>query len=344
MTNDFWQGRRVFITGHTGFRGSWLSLTLQRAGAQVFGFALPPATSPNFFDVGNVGQGMTSTFSDVRDAQSLKSALDFSQAEIVFHLAGGGGLKDSWNNVPEIFSTQVMGTINLLESLRETATTRAVVILTSDKVYRNPKDNRPFKEEDPLGGNAPIAAAKACEELIVESYLQGIFSPQKYNKHKIAICTVRLGAVIGGGDFSSDSLIYQLAQACRSGIDLPLRNPDSVRTWMHIEDATEGLMVLGQALILDGPKNNGSWNLAGTNQDYARVEMVKSLFQAAYTGDVVTSSRDEEKTQSLHGVLNIEKIQKTLGWQRKISFIEGVKDCAKWYRNFFTSGQSSSNS
>lgn len=325
---EFWRNKRVFITGHTGFRGSWLALTLQQAGAQVFGFAQPPSTSPHFFDVGNVGQGMTSTFSDIRDVQSLKSALEFAQAEVVFHLAGGGGLKESWSRTSDTYSTQVMGTVNLLEALRETASVRSVVILSSDKVYRKSTTNEPFKEEDPLGGNEPAAAAKACVELIVESYLQGVFAPEKYNKHKIAIATARMGAVIGGGDFAADSLIYQLAQARQAGLDLPLRNPESVRPWMHVSDAVSGLMTLAQALEEQGPKISGPWNFSGEDSNMESVGRVKQIF----LGQAVTDSSSQKVSR--HNSLSVLKAESKLKWQCRLSVEEAVADCARWYREF----------
>lgn len=325
----------MFITGHTSFRGSWLALTLQKAGAQVFGYALPPTTSPNFFDVGNVSQSMTSTFSDIRDAQSLKSALEFAQAEVVFHLAGGGGLKDSWSRIPDVYSTQVMGTIHLLEALKETASVRAVVILSSDKVYRKEVGASSFKETDPLGGNEPAATSKACTELIVESYLQGVFAPEKYNKHKIAIATARMGAVIGGGDFAPDSLIYQLAQSCQAGVDLPLRNPDSLRSWMHIDDAVSGLMLLGQSLIEKGPKAVGPWNVGSGVESMATVKVIKQAFVNAFQGKPMVNIA-ESPGRSVHGGLDNSKIEGNIGWRMHYSSEQAAVAAAHWYQEYYS--------
>lgn len=335
LTNSFWKNKKVFITGHTGFRGSWLALTLQQAGAQVFGFALPPATSPNFFDISNVGQKINSTFADIRDAQSLQSALDFAQAEVVFHLAGGGGLKESWDRSPEVYSSQIMGTVHLLEALRETASVRAVVILSSDKVYRNMGTNEPFKEEDPLAGSAPAATAKACTELIVESYLHGVFSPQKYNKHKIAIATARIGAVIGGGDFSPESFIYQLAQACQNGVELPLKNPESVRSWLHVSDAIQGLALLGQALVEEGPKISGAWNFGAEEENTASVREAKEIFVSLFKQSQEKKNETTPQSgSSIHGTLNSKKAESILNWRPSKNYIQAISECIDWYKLF----------
>jgi CDP-glucose 4,6-dehydratase len=333
MSPDFWRGRRVFITGHTGFRGSHLALTLKKAGADVFGFSLSPTTNPNFFEVANVGQGMSSTFGDVRDFAALKASLEFSQADVVFHLAGGGGLRDSWDKVSETYSSQVMGSVNLLECLRETATVRAVVFLSSDKVYRASKTDS--VETDPLAGGAPAATAKACTDLILESYLQGVFAPEKYNKHKIALASARMGSVIGGGDFSSESFIWQLAQATQAGLELPLKNPDSIRPWMHVDDSIGALMVLAEALLQQGPKASGEWNFGvGVNHQIS-VGQAAQIFKSKYGHTKVEEFKLTSKG-STHGILNSEKAHSQLSWQPQISVEAGIEKTAQWYKNYFT--------
>ncbi|UYL08310.1 GDP-mannose 4,6-dehydratase [Bdellovibrio sp. SKB1291214] len=333
MSSDFWRGRRVFITGHTGFRGSHLALSLRTAGANVFGFSLSPSTNPNFFEVANVGQGMNSTFGDVRDVAALKAALEYSHAEVVFHLAGGGGLRESWDKVAETYSSQIMGTVNLLECLRETATVRSVVMLSSDKVYR-PLPGHAAVEEDPLTGSAPAATGKACADLILESYLKGVFAPEKYNKHKIALATARMGSVVGGGDFSTDSLIWQLAQATQSGLDLPLKNPESIRPWMHVDDAVNALMTLGQALLDRGPRASGAWNFGVGVDHQLSVGQMAEAFRAEYRG----GNAAEYKLQtsgSVHGLLNSEKARTELGWSLKDSLAQAISKTAVWYKGYF---------
>ncbi|QDK37502.1 CDP-glucose 4,6-dehydratase [Bdellovibrio sp. NC01] len=333
MAQNFWFQKKVFITGHSGFLGSHLALHLQRCGAVVFGYSLSPTTTPNYFEVENVAQGMTSTFSDIRDSDALKFALQYSQTDIVFHLSGGGGLKDSWNKVSEVYSSQVLGTVNLLEALRETATVRAVVILSSDKVYRSSDTSMSFSENDPLGGNAPASAAKACCELIVESYLNGIFSPEKYNKHKVAIATARLGGIIGGGDFSAESLIHQLAQSCRAGVDLPLKNPDSIRPWLHVDDAVNGLALLGQSLLERGPKVVGAWNFGVNADGLASVAQAKSYFISEYSG-VPAKPVENSGSPSFHSGLDCSKAQEFLGWRPQFNSEQSVRRTAQWFKRF----------
>ncbi|WP_413561308.1 NAD-dependent epimerase/dehydratase family protein [Bdellovibrio sp. HCB209] len=338
MISESWKGRRVFITGHTGFRGSHLAAALKQAGAQVFGYSLSPTTNPSYFEVANVAQGMTSTFGDVRDGLSLKSALEYSEAEVVFHLAGGGGLRDSWDMVPETYASQVMGTINLFESLRETATVRAVVLLSSDKVYRSKRSaNEPAVETDPLAGSSPAATAKACTDLILESYLNSVFSPDKYNKHKIALASARMGAVIGGGDFSPESFIWQLAQATQAGLDLPLKNPSSLRPWMHVDDAVNALVTLAEGLLSQGPKAAGVWNFGPTGAYQATVGQVAEAFKGGYQGRGVAMDSGVGSTDglSVHGLLNSDKATMELGWQLQIKLPEVIQKTALWYRDYF---------
>ncbi|QLY27019.1 NAD-dependent epimerase/dehydratase family protein [Bdellovibrio sp. KM01] len=332
MSSDFWRGRKVFITGHTGFRGSHLALALKKAGAEVFGFSLSPSTNPNFFEVANVGQGMSSTFGDVRDGTALKASLEFSQAEVVFHLAGGGGLRDSWDKVSETYSSQVMGSVNLLECLRETATVRAVVFLSSDKVYRPSKTE--LVESDPLAGGAPAATAKACVDLILESYLQGVFAPEKYNKHKIALASARMGSAIGGGDFSPESFIWQLAQANQAGLDLPLKNPDSIRPWMHVDDAVSALRTLAQGLLEQGPKLSGAWNLGVGTSHQMSVGQATEIFKAQYRNSSVKEFTLASKG-STHGLLNSEKALNQLSWQPHVSVEVSIQKTADWYKQYF---------
>ncbi|WP_413587430.1 NAD-dependent epimerase/dehydratase family protein [Bdellovibrio sp. HCB274] len=347
MNLEFWRGRRVFITGHTGFRGSHLVLALKEAGALVFGFSLPPASNPNFFEVANIGQGINSTFGDVRDAVALKAALEYSEAQVVFHLAGGGGLRDSWNHVSDTYSSQIMGSVNLLEALRETATVRAVVMLSSDKVYRSPSSignivgdttagsmNSAATEETPLAGQAPAATAKACTDLILESYLQGVFAPEKYNKHKIALATARMGSVIGGGDFATESFIYQLAQATQAGLDLPLKNPESIRPWMHVDDCVSALTVLAEALFEKGPKFSGAWNFGVGAGNQMAVGQAAQVFKARFLGASVQNFQLATKG-SVHGLLNCEKAQRELSWQPLVSAEQGIEKTAAWYKQYF---------
>lgn len=336
MSTNFWQGKRVFITGHTGFRGSHLALALQKAGAIVFGYSLAPATTPNFFEVANVGDGMTSTFADVRDAQSLNSALDFAQAEVVFHLAGGGGLKESLDKIPEVYSTQVMGTVNLLESLKQTATVRAVVVLTSDKVYRVNIAQNSYTEDDALAGNSPISAAKACAELVVQSYLNSVFSTDKYNRHKISIATARMGAVVGGGDFEENSLVYLLAQAAQGGGDLPLRNPNSQRSWLFVDDAIQGLLALAEKLIEKGPKAAGPWNFSAGAGGILSVSEFKNAFMESFRGVKAAELDLVNKGVSTHGILNSQKAETELGWSAKYSPIQAAQNCATWYKKYYS--------
>lgn len=325
---SFWSGKRVFITGHTGFRGSWLTKTLKSLGAEVFGYSLAPSGKSNLFELENIGADMVSTFADIRDLSSLKSSLDFAQPEIIFHLVGESSLKDSWSKIPEVYSTAIMGTINVLECLRETASTRALVVLSSDKVYRSDSEVKEHKETDALAGNAPAAAAKACVELVIESYLKGIFAPEKYNKHKIAVGSARMAQALGGGDFSSDNLIFQLATARVNGTDVELRNPHSARYWIGIDDAVSALLTLGEALLEKGPKASGAWNFGLSQNDLITNEALKTLFLG-------NSVFNEGSPRSFHSSLDCSKAFEVLGWKPQQTIEQAVHAAAQWFEHHY---------
>lgn len=214
-----------------------------------------------------------------------------------------------------------------------TATVRAVVVLSSDKVYR--QSSEPHRESDSLGGSSPAATAKACSELLVESYLSGLFAPEKYNKHKLALATARVPAVIGGGEFALDSLVWQMAQACQAGLELPLKNPQSLRTWMHVEDLISGLVALAEGLVQAGPKLSGAWNFGAGVDHQATV----GNFAASFTKHYGASERldpSNASSLSIHNTLNTEKASAKLQWRPQVTLEETVAKTAQWYRNYFS--------
>jgi len=257
MNTDFWRGKKLFLTGHTGFKGSWLSLWLQKLGADLVGYSLDPPTQPNLFSLAEVRKGMQSAHGDVLHLPHLRNALSEFQPEFVFHLAAQSLVRESYAKPIETFATNVMGTANLLEAVRNVASVRAVVIVTSDKCYENLESHSAYHETDRLGGNDPYSCSKACAELLTSSYRRSFFSSREPNP---GIASVRSGNVIGGGDWAIDRLVPDAMRSVIAGKELQVRNPSAVRPWQHVLDPLRGYLMLGEKLFTQPDDFSGPWN------------------------------------------------------------------------------------
>ena len=244
---DFWAGKRVFLTGHTGFKGAWLSLVLARLGAQVSGYALAPATNPSLWSGLQLPPGMVSTLADINHPKALAKAIAAANPEIILHLAAQPLVRLSYAQPVSTFQTNVMGTVNVLEAARQVAGLRAILVVTTDKVYRNDGLGRPFEEADPLGGHDPYSASKAACEIVVESLRKSFFQPRN-----IALASARAGNVIGGGDFAADRIIPDIFRSFQAGEPVMLRYPQSTRPWQHVLDCLNGYLLYAEHLCGDG--------------------------------------------------------------------------------------------
>lgn len=242
MNPDFWRGKRVFITGHTGFKGSWLSLWLQTAGAKLVGYALSPPTSPSLFEIAHVNDGMVSLEGDIRDITSLQKALAQYQPEIVIHMAAQPLVRYSYQHPVETYETNVMGTVHLLEAVRQSAGVRVVINVTSDKCYENREWVWGYRENEAMGGYDPYSNSKGCSELVVSAYRNSYFSPQTYAEHGVGVASVRAGNVIGGGDWAEDRLIPDIMRAIVAGESVLIRNPNAIRPWQHVLEPLSGYL------------------------------------------------------------------------------------------------------
>ncbi|MBV8801993.1 MAG: CDP-glucose 4,6-dehydratase, partial [Gammaproteobacteria bacterium] len=236
MDKNFWLGKRVFITGHTGFKGSWLSLLLQQWGAIITGYALSPPNTHNLFSMANIASGMTSIVGDIRNFDSLVQALKHAEPDIVFHMAAQALVRHSYINPVETYETNIMGTVYLFEALKQIKTVRAVVNVTTDKCYENKEWMWGYRESEPLSGLDPYSSSKACSELITTAYRNSYFHPDHYTEHKIALASVRAGNVIGGGDWATDRLIPDIIRALIANKTVKIRNPTAIRPWQNIFD------------------------------------------------------------------------------------------------------------
>lgn len=332
-----WQGKRVFLTFPTSFLGSWTALSLQQLGAQVFGFSPEAPTSiPNLFDLSNLAQNISMTYGDLRDQESLRQALNFAQADVVLHLGESGLLKGAQENPLDTISKSVMGTATLMELLRETASVRSVVVVSSDKVYAANSGNEAHSEADKVSAERGIfPAAKLCSEWVALAYRSSFFNPEKYNKHKVAVATARLEAGIGGGDFSEGSLIFDVIRTSMEQKSLSLRNPNSVRPWIHVFDQVNGLLKVAEALYVKGPKIAATYNL-GAVESKSVGEVVAELVGLCGSSKDCHLSLKENSLPSIHGKLDISLAQRDLGWSPQWKLSQSLPEISLWYKSFYS--------
>lgn len=332
---SFWNQRRVFLTGHTGFKGGWLSLWLQRLGANVVGYALTPATDPNIFTVADVAGGMQSISGDVRDLDRLTSALTASAPEVVFHLAAQPLVRYSYQHPVETYSTNVMGTVHLLEAVRQTPGVRAVVVVTSDKCYDNREWVWGYREHEPMGGHDPYSNSKGCAELVAAAYRSSFFSPAQYEQHGVALATARAGNVIGGGDWSADRLIPDIVRAFADSRPVSVRYPQAIRPWQHVLEPVSGYMRLAERLLTEGPTYGEGWNFGPNDSDAWTVEQILTHMMHAW-GQGASWTRDpgEHPHEAHYLKLDCSKAQALLGWGPSLPISEALDWTVEWYQAF----------
>jgi len=326
---DFWQGKRVLVTGHTGFKGAWLTQCLQRSGAEVTGVALPPATSPNLFDATSLSDAMCSHFCDIRDAATLAARVRSAQPEVIFHLAAQPLVRASYRDPLTTYATNVMGTAHVLEAVRDLASLRVAVMVTTDKVYQNLEHLYPYREDDALGGHDPYSASKAACELVIASYRDAWLA-----KQGVAVASARAGNVIGGGDWSEDRLVPDAVRAWQAGVPLQVRNSASTRPWQHVLEPLHGYLTLAQRLWHQ-PELAGPYNFGPHTHQAASVRKVVELACSAY-GTGTVSYQNEGNAVHEAGWLALEtaKSRQQLGIQPCWSLADTVARTMAWYRSF----------
>ncbi len=328
----FWNGRRVFLTGHTGFKGSWLSLWLASMGARVSGYALAPVTIPALYDVAHVGDGLTSTIADIRDEASLAAAMRAADPEVVFHLAAQPLVRASYREPIATFGTNIMGTAHLLEAARTLPSLRAVVVITTDKVYENREWERGYVETDTLGGHDPYSASKAAAELVVASYRQSFFGAP-LDGRTVGIATARAGNVIGGGDWAEDRLIPDLVRSLTAGQEVRVRRPNAVRPWQHVIEPLSGYLRLAERLVADPAAYAEGWNFGPENADARSVawivDHVTRQWGDGLTWGVVPGKHPHETTFLS---LDITKARTRLDWRPRLDLATALDWTVHWYR------------
>ncbi len=340
-SRPFWKGRSVLITGHTGFKGSWLSLWLDRLGAAVHGYALEPPTTPNLFSVARVHERLaTDTRADVADLTALNDACARARPEVVFHLAAQPLVLESYRNPQRTFETNVLGTANVLEAVRRTDSVRAVVVITTDKVYENLEQGRRYAESDPLGGRDPYSASKASAEQVTMSYRQSFFGDG--SPHHARIATARSGNVIGGGDWADDRLVPDCLRAFASGKPVRLRHSEAVRPWQHVFDPLAGYLLLAERLCRpDGDRFARAWNFGPTADAEATVGDVAEVAARCWGSDARVERDLSDRTPHEAGLLRLDSTlaRNELDWRPAMTLDQAVSSTVLWHRAWLTHQQ-----
>ena len=327
VNEAFWRGRRVLVTGHTGFKGSWLCLRLARLGADVVGFSDGIPTNPSLYEAADVEEILISITGDIRDAASVRRAVAEHRPEVVLHLAAQSLVRRSFAAPVATYETNVLGTANVLEAFRGVRGVRAAVIVTSDKVYA-PAPSRRHREDDPLGGADPYSSSKACAELVTEAYRTSFFA----GDDAPAVATARAGNVIGGGDWAADRLIPDVTTALATGEPVEIRYPQAVRPWQHVLDALEGYLVLAERLWNDRSAARG-WNFGPEHAEARTVEWVVSRVAEHWGVPIsVTSSRGEQPSEAPSLELDSALARAELGWNPRWNLERALRATADWYR------------
>jgi CDP-glucose 4,6-dehydratase len=333
VNTAFWKGKRVLLTGHTGFKGSWLSLWLQSMGAQVVGYALAPPTNPSLFEVAEVATSMTSIIGDIRDLEHLRKVFTEQQPEIVIHMAAQPLVRYSYIEPVETYSTNVMGTVNLLEAVRSTKSVKAVVNVTTDKCYENREWAWGYRENEAMGGYDPYSSSKGCAELVTAAYRNSYFHPDKYQTHGVAIASGRAGNVIGGGDWADDRLIPDIMRAIIQGKPVNIRRLHAIRPWQHVLEPLSGYLVLAQKLYEEGASYAEGWNFGPNDEDAKPVQwIVEKLTQAWGEGASWVLDVGNHPHEAHYLKLDCSKAKMRLDWHPRWHLQDALGAIVVWHQ------------
>ncbi len=335
--NNIYKKRNVFVTGHTGFKGSWLTTMLHESGANITGYSLEPSTDPSLFEILKLKDKIKHITADVRDRNEILKAMKSAKPEFVFHLAAQPIVRLSYEEPAATFETNIMGVVNLLEACRELKSVRAVLIVTSDKCYENREWVYAYRENDPMGGYDPYSSSKGCAELVVSAYRNSFFNVHGYGKnHKTSLASVRAGNIIGGGDWTADRLIPDIVKSIISKKPLVLRNPDSVRPWQHVLEPVAGYLYLASRMYNSGVDFSEGFNFGPASSDILTVEEIVKK-SCKIWGDGKYKIKSDKKLHEARLLrLDTGKSQFKLGWKPVYNANEAIEKTMQWYREYYT--------
>jgi CDP-glucose 4,6-dehydratase len=335
LNRSFWSGRKVFVSGHTGFKGSWLSLWLEKLGADVLGYALEPPTAPSLFEQADIIKSTRTIFGDIRDFERLKAAISDFRPDVVLHMAAQSVVRAGYDDPVGTYSTNVMGTVHIFEALRQLGRSCVVVNVTSDKCYSNQEWVWGYRECEPMGGRDPYSNSKGCAELVTTAYRESFFPPATLASHGIALASARAGNAIGGGDWTSNQLIPDLMRSFLKGESCLIRSPHAIRPWQFVLEPLHGYLVLAERLSNDGARYATGWNFGPAEADAKPVswiadELVKAWGQgASWTRDSAPHPREANFLK-----LDTSKARTELDWQPALPLPKALDWIAEWYRAF----------
>ena len=332
----FWHEKLVFVTGHTGFKGGWLTAWLVEMGSQVVGYAQKPDTDPSFFGLCGLGERMYSVIGDVREKEDVRRAMQDHQPEIVFHLAAQSLVRRSYREPVDTIATNVMGTVHLLEAVRRTPSVRAAVIVTSDKCYENRDQIQGYREDEPMGGHDPYSSSKGCAELVTAAYRRSFLERAD---RPVGVATVRAGNVIGGGDWAEDRLVPDAIRALQHGKPLVIRNPGAVRPWQHVLEPLAGYLMLAERLYHESGKWAGAWNFGPPDEDAVPVAALAERIVRLWGEGAWQAAPEQDALHEAHDLkLDCSKARQLLGWRPRFTLDEAVGMTVAWYRQALSSG------
>ena len=334
--NNFYKGKKVLVTGHTGFKGSWLSIWLHELGAEVVGVGLEPYSEKDNFVLSGIGKKIKADIrADIRDGEKMKEIFRQYQPEIVFHLAAQPLVRLSYEIPVETYQTNVMGTINIMEAIRATESVKVGVMITTDKCYDNKEQMRGYKEDDPFGGYDPYSSSKGACEIAIQSWRRSFFNPEDYGKHHVSLASVRAGNVIGGGDWAKDRIIPDCIRALEAGKPIDIRSPKAVRPWEHVLEPLSGYMLLAQKMWEHPTEYCEGWNFGPEADSVSTVwEVATKLVQSFGKGEL----KDVSDPNALHEanllMLDINKAKTRLGWKPRLDALQTIDLVANWYKKY----------